>query len=872
MYKKQRSINYIKKGSQFLLLITSLFIVSACRNILEPPMMEMPVEGKGYFSLMLDDQETARTIMPTTVINDFAAYKLEFYHAGTTINPVTTTDRTNSTLSNPVLLNAGTWDLYVSAYMDSAKTKLAAQGCLQGIEIGSGKIVTGSVELWPNMDSGEGTFKWDINYPTNVNLASVTITPLNPENGTPEQNRYFIGGTPTVAKADSLTLKTGFYRVVFKLANTAGLKAERRETLHVYRNMESAFAYIFEATQFTNAIIVTSDADSGLGSLRQAITDVPTDGTIVIDNTVKTILLTSRLPTVTKNITIEGNGVTITRAASWTTVDNNSQLLYVSSGAVTVRRVHFKDGRATTSGAAIANDRYLTLESCIFSGNKTNNGTSNSNGGALYNGGTMNVKSCTFYGNSTTYRGGAIFNNGTLTLTGNLFYGNTATNSGPVVYWSGGTITSNGYNVVDIALGTGTAQSGWTAGTGDKVTSSPQILPVSFKLLSGNQTANVITILPSGYPSEDFYGNPIINGAAAGAVQSTVSVSGYYLSFSANDTSRGSVSIDQIPSSESLYSGQVIITANSTEGYDLLYWVKNGINIGNINPLTLNLTDHIVIQAVFGKLFTVNNFSDASGSESVPGTLRHALTNAQNESLIILSGVTPGVTTIPLTSRLPDITKNITIEGNGVIITRDASVSGSFQLMNIDNSGTATIRRIHFKDSMNQDGGAIYSYSGNLTLESCIFSGNVATGYGGAVCNTNGTLNIKGCTFYGNSANAGGAIHKNSGNHSLAGNIFYGNTGYRPVVNGTATSNGYNVVDVAFGTGTAQSGWNAHSSDRTLEQLLGSNATSPFINTTEFKPVAGLGLVIETAPAGFPTTDFYGNTRTFPGAPGAVAW
>ena len=869
MNKKQRTINNIKNGGYFLLLISLLLITSACRYNFEPPMMEMPAEGQGYFSLVFDDRDAVRTIVPTTVKNDFAAYKLEFFSAGTTIAPVTTAERTNATLSNPVLLNVGTWDLCVSAYMDVEKTKLAARGYLLGIEIGSG-ITTGSAELLPIIDSGEGTFKWDISYPSNVNNASMTITPLDAENGTPERIHFFTGGTPTIAKIASLTLKIGFYRVVFKLTNTAGLRAERRETLHVYRNIESPFVCTFENEQFTNSIIVTSNADSGPGSLRQAINETPTGGIIVIDSSVETIMLTSRLPNITKNITIEGNGVIITRDASWTTVSNISQLMYVGNGGtVTVRRIHFKDGRATTNGAAIDNRGSLTLESCILSGNSTSD--SSSLGGAVYNPGTISVIDCTFYRN-TAFRGGAIcVNSGTLTLTGNLFYGNTAT-SGPVVYRSGGTVTSNGYNVVDVALGAGTAQSGWEDGTGDKVISGSQVSPLNFKLLSGNQIANVITTLPAGYPSEDFYGNPITNNAAAGAVQSTAN--GYYIDLSVNDSARGIASIAQTPNSDGNYTGQATITAIPSSGWYAVYWFKDGINIGNTNPLTITLTDHTVIRAVF--CYIVNNFTDVSGSETIPGTLRHALTNAISEEHIVLDGVTPGQTTIELTSRLPDITKNITIEGNGVIITRDASWTTVGASMNISDSGIANISRIHFRGQKNQDGGAIYSKNGTFTLESCIFSGNIATGFGGAVCNTNGTLSIKACTFYGNRANYGGAIHKNSGNLTLAGNIFFENTANsRPVLNRvsiTLSNNGYNVVDVAFGTGTTQSGWEAHSSDRTIEQLFGNNTTLLFVDYTEFRPVSGLGLVIDTAPADFPITDFYGNVRSFPGAPGAVAW
>ena len=125
-------------------------------------------------------------------------------------------------------------------------------------------------------------------------------------------------------------------------------------------------------------------------------------------------------------------------------------------------------------------------------------------------------------------------------------------------------------------------------------------------------------------------------------------------------------------------------------------------------------------------------------------------------------------------------------------------------------------------------------------------------------------ISIKGCTFYGNSsAYMNGAI--NGG--ALEGNLFYGNTAPSWPVSRDSFSNGYNVVDVPLGTRNTQSGWEAATGDATFSSLGISGAP---VNTVTFAPVSGLGSVIPSAPTGFPTTDFYGNTRTWPGAPGAV--
>jgi hypothetical protein len=615
--------------------------------------------------------------------------------------------------------------------------------------------------------------------------------------------------------------------------------------------------------------IVTNNADSGEGSLRYALSATGGDR-IIIAPGIGTIALSGPL-SITRDVIIEGNGITLTPGSGWT--ESTSSQLMVVDRTVTINRVWFKDGRAMTNGAAINNRGTLTLESCIFSGNRTSN--ESANGGAIANSGsvTLIVKGCTFYGNSAGYSGGAVYNNGsTLTLTGNLFYGNTAGNSGSVVYnTNGGTVTSGGYNVVDAAFGTGAAQSGWTADANDKHIIGRSISPVSFKLLSASGAANVINTLPAGYPAFDFYGDAITASAAAGAVQSAVSSSGYALDVSVDDSSHGSVNVTPALDADGLVGGPVTITAIPASGYSLLYWLKDGVNFGDTNPLNLTLTAHTTVKAVFVKIFIVNNFSDTSGSETIAGTLRHALTNAQNGDIIRLSGVTSRTTTIALSGRLEIKAKDITIEGNGITLTPGSgwTESESSQLMVVN--GTATISRVYFKDGRATTNGAAIQNNGTLTLESCIFSGNRTSANGGAISNDNsGTLIVKGCTFYGNSAGFGGAVYNRLSTLNLTGNLFYGNTASssgRIVFNGnnvTITSGGYNVVDVDLGSGTNQSGWTPASTDKRISDQP--------VAPVSFKLLSagGAANVINTLPAGYPAFDFYGAAINAPAATGAV--
>jgi hypothetical protein len=378
-------------------------------------------------------------------------------------------------------------------------------------------------------------------------------------------------------------------------------------------------------------------------------------------------------------------------------------------------------------------------------------------------------------------------------------------------------------------------------------------------------------ILPEDYPTVDFYGQPISGGGAAGAVQALTS-SGYsWLGLSVNNSLLGSVSANPAPDEDGMVpNGSVTITARPSEGYSFEYWLQDGVKTTTANPYTLTINAHTRIEAVFGRVVTVNSLIDGAGSASQT-TLRYALTNAQDGDIIRVNG--PGV--IELASPLPYIAKDLSIEGNGITLTRAASwtvIDNDSPPLIIGINTEVKISRVHFKDGRSTaSAGAIINF-GNLTLETCIFHSTSAVV--GAI-NSSNTLTIKGCTFYGNTASStGGAVFWGTGNTlTLTGNVFYGNTagGGYPVVfsSGSTIIASYNVVDVAFGAGQDQCGWTAGTGDTTFTAL--GISTVP-IDITTFAPLfSGLRNVLPaTAPADFPTTDFYGNPRTFPGAPGAV--
>jgi hypothetical protein len=395
---------------------------------------------------------------------------------------------------------------------------------------------------------------------------------------------------------------------------------------------------------FERQVTVSSAVDNNTaGTLRYALTNAQDYDVIDVAPSVTSITLGSALPAISKRVTINGNGLTIG--------GNNAYriLLVNSTGIVSINRVHFTNGNSgnANGGAIYSSGSALMLHSCIFRNNKT---SATYYGGAIFNIGTLAVSGCTFYGN-TANTGGAIYHYGSIaTLTGNIFFGNTAT-YGNAVYQSSGTVTSGGYNVSDMATGTSaTTGSGFTFATGDVQTSSLPVSTVSFRVVEGSVAdGRLPATLPAGYPSVDFYGAAIAAGGAAGAVQQVLT--GYLLDVAALGS--GTVAPSPTPDADGMYAANATVTLTATPGdaaVTLSYWTVDGLRVEPAgSTLQVVMNGNKAVRAVFERHVTVSSAAD----NNTAGTLRYALTNAQDYDAI---DVAPSVTSITLGSALPIIT------------------------------------------------------------------------------------------------------------------------------------------------------------------------------------------------------------------------
>ncbi|MBK8049127.1 MAG: Ig-like domain repeat protein [Anaerolineales bacterium] len=197
-------------------------------------------------------------------------------------------------------------------------------------------------------------------------------------------------------------------------------------------------------------VVVTSTVNAGDGSLRKALGDVCTNGTITFspDLTVSgpaTITLTTARLEVTKTVTISGPGAELLIVSG-----NNARGIFNirDTGDARISGVTLRDAHLSGSGGAAQNAGRLTISNTLI----TNNWSSQYAGG-IYSAGYLTVTGSTIMSNTSTGDGGGIYstqwggNPSIVFITDTLIVSNTsATNAGGV--YNNGTLTMIGSRVI----------------------------------------------------------------------------------------------------------------------------------------------------------------------------------------------------------------------------------------------------------------------------------------------------------------------------------------------------------------------------------------------------------------------------------------
>jgi len=218
----------------------------------------------GILSLTIGAPVLGRAILPGITLDDFVRFELEFFarDADNTIFSLSWTERSGS-----IELDAGTWDLYITAFLDGNSGEIkGAIGNLYGIVVPAGETVTGYVTISPILTSGQGTFSWDINFEVNIATARMEIISLD-ENGSQHLSQIVylvVDGEPIPHENPSRRdLYVGQYQVILTLDDARGNRAISTQILHIYANLVSHF----EVSPPTNLGFTISFADFQSGKL-----------------------------------------------------------------------------------------------------------------------------------------------------------------------------------------------------------------------------------------------------------------------------------------------------------------------------------------------------------------------------------------------------------------------------------------------------------------------------------------------------------------------------------------------------------------------------------------------------------------------------
>ncbi len=590
-----------------------------------------------------------------------------------------------------------------------------------------------------------------------------------------------------------------------------------------------------------DGVIVRNTNDRGVGSLRQAIDTVCTDGVITFDQDY-TIHLSSTLA-LSRAVTIDGTGhqIIVSGDRNGDGSPDVQPFSIGASGIVTLTQLSVMNGTAN-NGSALANRGTLVLDTVTLANNDASaSGTTNL--GTLYNEGTLTVKNSTFAHNES-YRGGGIYHaTGTAHVVNSTFADNIASEGGGIYNHSALTVINSTFSNNSSSSGESYVNKGTLAlintlhngksltisncqgntpvqrsnNRSNDTTCGSDAISFSLQVLGlgdygGTATGTATTVATAAIqggssainagnvtycPTRDQRGRPRLGRCDIGAVE----WQGYRLAGSGGDSQRAGLnngfaaplqvtmtaveSFDSVPSGQTIYFNAPGAGASlSTPTFSV---TTNSSKVGSATVSANGINGTYLVTATASTvitplLFTLTN--DCRGAvvtnanDTGYGSLRQALND-----------ICPGGTitfaedqTIYLESTLV-VSKTATIDGRGhaITVSGDSGNDGDrdVRVFAIGAGGVVTLSHLSLvSGTVASEQGAGILNDGVLTLLASTVADNRVTGAGaGAGLANNGTLMIVNSSLIDNAAADG------SGGGGLT------NGGTATIVNSTFSGN-----------------------------------------------------------------------------------
>jgi len=546
--------------------------------------------------------------------------------------------------------------------------------------------------------------------------------------------------------------------------------------------------------------LVSTTADAGPGSLRQAITEVNSGGqpgniTFTVNGT---ITLASDLPACTVPVNIIGPGTNLL-----TINGSNSFRLFqlAANTSNTIGGLRLANGYTANnnSGAAIYNLGYTIVTNCLFTSNTVVGGL----GGAVANlgAGMLLTTNCTFAYN--TVRGGNGGNGSWDTLSG---AGGGGAGLGGAIYTEGNTVTISGCSLLN------NLAAGGNGGDGGKYSSAGSGTPganggwPNRGLGSANQPGaaggfggggaggggGIPGVQSDGGPGgfggggggggTVWYGNSF-PGGAGGSFGGTGGTAQYLppipfynpgggggAGLGAGIFARtGTVSIVNCTFTGNLatngFGGNGDVSGGNGQGVGgAIFVLDAALNL--VNP-TFSGNIASTAQPNVGASTIVVNLNDSGG-----GSLRQAVLVANNAGSAATVTFAPTLSgqTIGLTSGELLLSGAVTIDASALSAGIHVSGNNSSRVFNVASGSTVVLDSLTIANgravlsSLSGNGGGIHNL-GNLTVNRCTLEGNYAQYYAGGIYSEAGAVTVNQSTFTRNTNNwkSGAAITINGG-------------------------------------------------------------------------------------------------------------
>ena len=446
--------------------LTSLFLIfcflflTGCPNaFLNKPGLDKSMQGtqvnipEGFGAVRVSFvQGIARTVMPTPVLSAFHHLTYLFAKDGGVPTELIPQD-------DLFILEPGSFELTVKAYMTADENSLAAQGSSEIFTITAGKINPSSaiVTMHPFASGeGTGTLEFSVVYPAGIMVEIFTLSLIaGDETYDLMDTEISITEDDPVTFSGNIVMPVGYYLLQIKLKGTDGESAGTAEVVHIYRNMVTITSpenYTFTAADFVSGNVPGSGLAAKLLWLQ---TNAQSGGDYIIEvdkdeNIYPQILSYSGRNNIT--ITLRSTGLTykigLSSKGSLFTIDSGVTLILENN--IILRGLNMADNGVDNNAPVVQinADGSFIMEGGEISGN-TRDGNDDTGGGVDVFG-SFTMKDGTISGNTSFYLGGSVYvgSSGSFFMEGGIIFGSKANSGGGVCSngiftMTGGTISGN---------------------------------------------------------------------------------------------------------------------------------------------------------------------------------------------------------------------------------------------------------------------------------------------------------------------------------------------------------------------------------------------------------------------------------------------